>query len=94
MKAGITIILSLLTVIGWSQDRILIKGGFLHVGNGITMESAAVGVEEGRVTFVRNSLGYTIDPADWDTIIDVTGQHIYPGFVAPNSTLGITCKSS
>ena len=90
MKAGITIILSLLTVIGWSQDRILIKGGFLHVGNGITMESAAVGVEEGRVTFVRNSLGYTIDPADWDTIIDVTGQHIYPGFVAPNSTLGIT----
>jgi imidazolonepropionase-like amidohydrolase len=33
---------------------------------------------------------YRYDPAYWDTIINLKGAHVYPGFVAPNSTLGIT----
>ena len=39
---------------------------------------------------MKNSLAFTYDKSDWDTIIDVNRQEIYPGFVAPNSTLGIT----
>jgi len=35
-------------------------------------------------------LAYTYDKEDWDTIIDLKGQQIYPGFMAPNTTLGIT----
>ena len=31
-----------------------------------------------------------IDPEAFDTIYRIQGKHIYPGFIAPNSTLGIT----
>ena len=31
-----------------------------------------------------------IDPAAYDTIIHIYNQHVYPGFIATNTTLGIT----
>ncbi len=70
--------------------KILLHSGYLHVGNGEILESALIGIEDGKISLVRNSLAYRYDPAYWDTIIDLKGGHIYPGFVAPNSTLGLT----
>ncbi len=92
MRSLVTLLFCAFVSVAFSQksDRILILGGMLHVGNGETLESTAIGVEDGKIAFVRNSLAYTVNDADWDTIIHVEGQHIYPGFVAPNSTLGIT----
>lgn len=78
------------TAIAQDYSRILIKGGNLHVGNGEVLPSAAIGIENGEITFVKNALAITINESDWDTIIDVTGKQVYPGFVAPNSTLGLT----
>lgn len=72
------------------SSRILVSGGNLHVGNGEVFKSAAIGIEDGKIAFIKNAYAYTIDKSDWDTIIDVTGKEIYPGFVAPNSTLGLT----
>lgn len=69
---------------------VLLLNGYLHVGNGEVLESALVGVRNGRIALVKNSLAYTYKTEEWDTIIDLEGQHIYPGFVAPNSTLGLT----
>jgi hypothetical protein len=69
---------------------VLLLNGYLHVGNGEVLESALVGVRNGRIALVKNSLAYTYKTEEWDTIIDLQGQHIYPGFVAPNSTLGLT----
>jgi imidazolonepropionase-like amidohydrolase len=69
---------------------VLLLNGYLHVGNGEVLESALVGVRNGRISLVKNSLAYTYKTKEWDTIIDLQGQHIYPGFVAPNSTLGLT----
>lgn len=71
-------------------SKILLDHGFLHIGNGKVIENALIGVENGKITLVRNSLAYTYNKKDWDTIIDLKGQHVYPGFVAPNSTLGLT----
>ncbi len=31
-----------------------------------------------------------IDMSAWDTTINISGKHVYPGFIAPNSTLGLT----
>ncbi len=73
-----------------SPSRILLEHGYLHIGNGEVIESALIGIQNGKISLVRNSLAYTYDKKDWDTIIDLKGQHIYPGFVAPNSTLGLT----
>ncbi len=78
------------TVYGQEKQRILLTGGNLHVGNGTVFESAAIGIKDGEIAFIKNSLAYTVDKADWDTIIDVSGKEVYPGFVAPNSTLGLT----
>lgn len=72
------------------STRILIIGGNLHVGNGEVFNSAAIGIKNGEIDFIKNALAYSIDKSEWDTIIDVTGKEIYPGFVAPNSTLGLT----
>ena len=69
---------------------VLLLNGYLHVGNGEVLESALVGVKNGKITLVKNSLAYTYKTEEWDTIIDLQGQHMYPGFVAPNSTLGLT----
>lgn len=70
--------------------KILLHSGYLHVGNGDTLQSALVGIEDGIITLIGNSMTYRYDPAEWDTVIDLKEGHIYPGFVAPNTTLGIT----
>lgn len=78
--------------LAYSQDynKILLVDGYLHVGNGDTLNRALIGIEDGKISLIKNALAYTYDAEDWDTIINLKGKHIYPGFVAPNSTLGIT----
>lgn len=78
------------TIYAQKEKSILFTNAYLHVGNGETMESASVGVVGERITVVKNSLTYTPKPNQFDTIIDLKGQHMYPGLVAPNSTLGLT----
>ena len=75
---------------GQEPKKILLHSGFLHVGNGETRESALIGIEDGTITVIGNSMTYRYNPAEWDTIINLNGAHVYPGFVAPNTTLGIT----
>ena len=91
MKIILTLLLIGASLGSWAQaKRILLTNGFLHVGNGQSMESALVGIVDGKITIVQNSLATTINKKEWDTIINLNGQHIYPAFVAPNSTLGLT----
>ncbi|MFN5418174.1 MAG: amidohydrolase [Flavobacteriia bacterium] len=92
IKNSLYIICLLVGVSALAQTpkRILLTNGILHVGNGEIVTSAAIGIEEGKIKFVKNSLTTTIVKSEWDTIIDLQNQHVYPGFVAPNSTLGLT----
>ena len=94
MKKLIVVFSLLFTAVDLSAQAdgksVLLLNGYLHVGNGEVLESALVGVRNGRIALVKNSLAYTYKTEEWDTIIDLEGQHIYPGFVAPNSTLGLT----
>ena len=73
-----------------SAQRILLLHGTAHIGNGNVLESAAIGVVNDRITFVKNSLTQTFAKQDWDTIINCNGQHFYPSLVAANNTLGLT----
>ncbi len=73
-----------------AQKTILIENGYLHVGNGTLIETASIGIENGKIVHVKNSLVYSVDKSKYDLVIDAKGQHIYPGFIAPNSTLGLT----
>ena len=76
--------------LGFAQNKILIENGFLHAGNGNTIETASIGIENGKIVHIKNSLTFPVDKQKYDLVIDAAGQHIYPGFFAPNSTLGLT----
>ncbi|MCB0761165.1 MAG: amidohydrolase family protein [Flavobacteriales bacterium] len=69
------------------KGRILLLGGTAHLGTGDKIEGAAVGFENGIITFVGSEKNVT--PAEWDEVIDTHEKHIYPGFIAPNSQLGL-----
>lgn len=86
----IIILLTWMNLSAQESKSYLIINGYLHVGNGEVIESGLIGIRDGKIILVRNSLAYTYKKDEWDTIIDVYGQHIYPGFIAPNSTLGLT----
>ncbi len=68
---------------------ILILNGFAHLGNGKVIENSAIGFKDGKIILVRDARTAKISKGEFDTTIDATGKHIYPGFIAPNSTLGL-----
>lgn len=72
-----------------STKRILFIGGTAHIGNGKVIESAAIGIANGKITFVMDGRGFKPSRLAFDTIIDISGKHVYPGIIAMNTTLGI-----
>lgn len=91
MKRLFFLALILVFVTGsFAQDRILLSRATVHTGNGRTINQGLVGIEGDEIVLVENALAYTLDKSEWDTIIDLRGKHIYPAFIAPNSTLGLT----
>lgn len=66
---------------------IAIVGAMAHIGDGTLMPDAVITFENGVITNVA-SLADDIDLSNHQ-VIDMTGQHIYPGFVLPNTTLGL-----
>jgi len=91
MKRSILIVIFLVSIhFGSIGQKTLLINGYLHVGNGEVMPTAAIGIINGKIVSIKNAMTTTHDPSDWDTVINIEGQHVYPGFVAPNSTLGLT----
>ena len=70
-------------------QSVLIMNGTAHLGNGKTIENSIIGFKDGKLQLVANSNVVKIDMTSYDIKIDATGRHIYPGFIAPNSTLGL-----
>lgn len=70
--------------------KILIMNATAHVGNGELIENSVIAFENGKITTVADARTIKLDMAYFDTIIHADGKHIYPGIIAPNSTLGIT----
>jgi imidazolonepropionase-like amidohydrolase len=64
---------------------VLFVNATVHTGEGTVLYNSAVGFENGKITYVGDSLNL---PA-FDTVVDATDKHIYPGFIATNSTLGL-----
>lgn len=70
-----------------SQEKaIAIQGATIHIGNGKVIDQGTLVFEGGKITYVGN--GNTGIPAGAETI-DATGKHLYPGFIAPNTNLGL-----
>jgi len=76
--------------VSFAQSHILYLGAVAHLGNGLKIENAAIGVENGKFSLVADASIIRINPTAYDTIIKLDGKHIYPAFIVPNTTLGIT----
>ena len=73
-----------------AQSHVLYLGGIAHLGNGLKIENSAIGVENGKFSLVADANIISINSTSYDTIIKLNGKHIYPAFIVPNTTLGIT----
>jgi imidazolonepropionase-like amidohydrolase len=64
----------------------LITNVTIHHGNGEVTENGSIGFDKnGIIDFVGNKA-----TMQYEETIDGKKQHAYPGFIAPNSTLGLT----
>ncbi|CAG5085964.1 amidohydrolase family protein [Parvicella tangerina] len=72
-----------------NNQKILILNGTCHVGTGKVIKKSAIGIDGDEIVMVKDALALTIDTTGYDEIIDATGHHVYPGFIAANSTLGL-----
>lgn len=70
------------------QNKIItISGATAHIGNGGVIKNSIITFENGILIAVADATSSKI--ALRGTIIDATGKHVYPGFIAPNTTLGL-----
>jgi imidazolonepropionase-like amidohydrolase len=70
------------------QSRsILITGAKAHLGNGKVIENSLLSIVNGKIAAIGDAT--VMKPSKHDITIDASGKHIYPGFIAPNSTLGL-----
>lgn len=72
-----------------AQDSLtILLNGTLHVGNGTVIENSAVAMQHGKILWTADARVIRLDGTA--KIIHVAGKHIYPGFIAPNTTIGLT----
>lgn len=69
------------------SQPIAITGAIIHVGNGQVIGDGVITFTDGVIT----AIGSASDNIDTNghLIIELQGQHVYPGFVLPNTTLGL-----
>ena len=73
-----------------AQKPVLFIGATAHLGNGKIIENSVISVLNGKFDIVADASMIRIDPNAFDTIYKIYNKHIYPGFIAPNTTLGLT----
>ncbi|MFC4097961.1 amidohydrolase family protein [Euzebyella saccharophila] len=95
MKLGITIWVALLVVQftvaqqtpGDKQNEaVYIEGATAHLGNGEVVENSLIMFQEGKLTFVGSAMTKI---ARRGRKIKGDGKHVYPGFIAPSTSLGL-----
>ena len=80
----------LITIVVQAQKPTLFMGATAHLGNGEKIENAAISMLNGKIEMVADATRIRIDPSAFDTIYRIHGKHLYPAFIVPNTTLGIT----
>lgn len=89
------IVLVFISLFGFAQQTpapkqsksILILGAKAHIGNGSVIENSLVSLVNGKIVTIGDAT--LMKPAKHDIVIEAYGKHMYPGFIAPNSTLGL-----
>jgi imidazolonepropionase-like amidohydrolase len=63
-----------------------IEGATAHLGDGTVIENSLIMFTDGKISFVGSA---NMRIARLGKVISAKGKHVYPGFIAANSTLGL-----
>ncbi|CAM1356094.1 amidohydrolase family protein [Tenacibaculum ascidiaceicola] len=63
-----------------------IEGATAHLGNGKVIENSLIMFSNGKIKFVGSA---NMRIARMGTVINAKGKHVYPGFIAANTSLGL-----
>jgi len=74
------------------SSPILLKGGTAHLGNGQVIQNSLIAFDKGKLTAVQDA-ATSIDETGYQ-VIDISGKQVYPGFILPNSQMGLEEVSS
>jgi imidazolonepropionase-like amidohydrolase len=66
------------------SEAITISGAAAHIGNGSVIENSVIVFEDGVITAIGGSGTPTKG-----RVINASGKHVYPGFIAPGKSLGL-----
>jgi hypothetical protein len=77
------------TTLSAQQKSVLIANATAHLGTDSVIQNSLIGIRNGKIDLVADA-NARIDRSTYDEFIDATGKHVYPGLIAPNSTLGLT----
>ena len=94
MRIIIVLLIFFNSVIIFSQDnfeknqRYILSGGTAHIGNGEIIENSILIIENGKIVAIGPSDLVIVNKERGKTY-DITGKHIYPSFILPNTTLGL-----
>ena len=69
------------------EGIITIVGATAHIGDGTVIENSIISFENGKIIAVADATTSKI--ALRGTVIKAEGKHVYPGFIAPVSSLGL-----
>ena len=94
MKKQTNLLIALLLIFGLTSraqqtpaanqtEAITISGATAHIGDGTVIENCTIVFENGKITALGS--GETTQ----GTVIDASGKHVYPGFIAPVKELGL-----
>ncbi|MBP8754149.1 MAG: amidohydrolase, partial [Chitinophagales bacterium] len=67
---------------------IIIANATIHIGDGTVIENGIIAFEKGVILFVGDARTVKYNPEGFE-VIYAAGKHIYPGLIAPNTTLGL-----
>jgi imidazolonepropionase-like amidohydrolase len=76
-------------IIGQNKNKVLLLNGIAHIGNGEVIEMSYVAFANGKIEMVASAVGIRLNPAAYDTVIDIAGKHVYPALISPNTILGL-----
>lgn len=75
------------------QKPIALMGGVAHLGNGNVINNSIITFDKGKLNVVADATTVRMDLSGYE-VIQVNGKHIYPGFILPNSQMGLEEVSS
>ena len=67
------------------KEIITIIGATIHIGDGTLVQNGSLVFENGKILAIGTSA--TVETRG--SIINAKGKHVYPGFIIPNTTLGL-----